>query len=99
MQLLYYAPKLTAPTIESLQQYTQRRFAKLSRFVPRLGHSDFNIKISVEKRRHVFVLSVEVPLSRPVYIQVEHSNLYAAIDNAYDVIKKTIRRAKEKQRG
>lgn len=94
MQLLFYAPKLTQPTQESLRSYSRMRFSKLTRLIPDIN--SMSVHIRVERQRHNFVLTVEIPLKKPIFIEVSHSNLYAAIDQAYDVVKRSIRKTKEK---
>ena len=97
MQLLFYAPQLTAPTLESLQKYAEKRLSKLNRILPKLS-SDKAIRISVQRQKHMFVLSIELAHNKPIYIQVEDPNLYKAIDNAVDVLRRTLRKDKEKRR-
>lgn len=95
MQLLINAPRLTSLVQESIDRYVRLRFEKLTRFLPT---GTDRVRITAQQERHNFIITVEIRLSKPVFIQVAHSNLYAAIDQAYDIVKRSVNKYKDKRR-
>lgn len=97
MQLLIHSTQLNAPALASLEEYANKRFQQLLRVLPKFGETSL-IRLRATMERHEFVITVEINLpGKPVFIEVAHPNLYTAIDQAHDLIKRTVRQAKEKR--
>jgi ribosome-associated translation inhibitor RaiA len=96
MQLLIHSSRLNAPALASLEEYANRRFQQLLRILPRFGDSSL-IRVGAKMERHEFVITVEINVHKPIYIEVRHPNLYAAVDKAHDLVKKVVREQKERR--
>lgn len=98
MQLLFTSPNLTEPTADTLREYASQRFIKLQRYLPKF-EGEYHIRISVTKERHLFVLSVELSVPKPLIVKVADKDLRVAVDKAYSVLKTTVVRNKNKRYG
>ncbi len=97
MQLLLTSPDLTAPTMETLREYADRRFVKLTRFLPAFG-GEHMVKVSVRRTRYLFEVVVEIEMPGKLIIHTKDKDMRKAIDDAYESAKKTIVRRRQKQR-
>lgn len=91
MQLLINSTKLQAPVVETLESYVSKKLERLMRLMPKSGENQI-VRITARMERYEFVINVELNIGRPVFIQVKHPNLYAAVDRAHDVLKRSLKR-------
>lgn len=95
MQLLFTSPSLTKPTVETFQEYAQKKFSKLSRFLPNF-REDYFVRVSVQRERHMFVITLQFSVPERLIIKTRSSDLRKAIDQAYAIAKNSLtRRPKE----
>lgn len=97
MEFIFNASSLTAPTFETLESYTKKRFAKLKRFLPQNNNTKHTVKVSVEKERHNFVLTAEVIHTERVLVKTQSDDIRKAIDMAADQLKRNLRRLNDKK--
>lgn len=98
MQLLFTSPSLTAPTIETLHEYGTRRFTKLSRYLPTF-EGEYSMRVSVRRERYLFVITLEIGIPRKVIVKTSDEDLRKAIDEAYDIMRRTLLRKISKNYG
>lgn len=96
MQLLLTSPNLTAPTVETVQEYATRRFNKLVRFLPKFD--DQTIRISVRRNRYQFEVVVELNIPAKLVITTKDNDLRKAIDDAYATARRRVVKKRDRVR-
>lgn len=89
MQLLFTSPSLTAPTTETLHEYGTRRFNKLSRYLPSFD-GEYSMRVTVRRERHLFLVTLDIGIPRKIVVKTRDEDLRKAIDEAYDIMRRTI---------
>ena len=79
---------------DALKTYTEEKVAKIERYVPNLN--EVSVILSLEKRRHIAEVIVNVSKSKITAREVSEDNMYAAIDLVMDKIESQARKYKDK---
>lgn len=77
----------------SLRQYVESKFERIERHFDNM--TNIHVVLSVEKQRQKAEATVHVAGGN-LFADVEHDDMYAAIDNLIDKLDRQIRRHKEK---
>jgi ribosomal subunit interface protein len=96
MRFTFNAPHLNPPTLETLQDYSQKKFSKIKKFLKKDDKSNNEIRISVNKVREIFELSVQVFGIQRVIAKVKDKDIRRSVDKACDEIKRSLAELKDK---
>ena len=97
MQILLSAPALSGFNLDSVRQYTNYRFRTVANLLRKFSH-EYTVRISIRREGNSYQVSVEIPMSKPIYIQSQDVNLFAAIDEAHKLIRRAIKRERAKNK-
>ena len=78
---------------EALKSYSEEKVVKIERYVPNLNA---NIILSLEKRRHIAEVIVNVNRGKITAKEVSEDNMYSAIDLVMDKIERQARKYKDR---
>lgn len=79
---------------EALKSYSEEKVLKIERYVPNLNESQ--VILSLEKRRHIAEVIVNVNKGKITAKEVSEDNMYSAIDLVMDKIESQARKYKDK---
>ncbi len=97
MEFIFNASSLTKPTFETLEEYTKKRFAKVEKLLSKHKDSEHEVKVSVEKQRDLFNLTVEVFHTEHHVVKASDRDLRKAIDIAAKELKTVLGKHHEKR--
>jgi len=78
----------------ALKSYSEEKVLKIERYVPNLN--DVHVILSLEKRRHIAEVIVDVNKGKITAKEVSEDNMYSAIDLVMDKIESQARKYKDK---
>lgn len=84
MNLVITASTLTAPTHETLEQYVQKRFKKIEKFLPKEAGNDNKLQISVDRSGDLFVIKAQIFQPSDIFVKGEDRDMRKAVDIALD---------------
>ena len=79
---------------EALKSYSEEKVLKIERYVPNLNEAQ--VILSLEKRRHIAEVIVNVNKGKITAKEVSEDNMYSAIDLVMDKIESQARKYKDK---
>jgi len=79
---------------DALKTYSEEKVSKIERYVPNLNES--HVILSLEKRRHIAEVIVNVNKGKITAKEVSEDNMYSAIDLVMDKIESQARKYKDK---
>ncbi len=78
----------------ALKSYSEEKVLKIERYVPNLN--DVHVILSLEKRRHIAEVIINVNKGKITAKEVSEDNMYSAIDLVMDKIESQARKYKDK---
>lgn len=79
---------------DALKTYSEEKVSKIERYVPNLN--EVQVILSLEKRRHIAEVNVNVNKGKITAKEVSEDNMYSAIDQVMDKIESQARKYKDK---
>lgn len=79
---------------DALKTYSEEKVSKIERYVPNVN--EVQVVLSLEKRRHIAEVNVNVNKGKITAKEVSEDNMYSAIDLVMDKIESQARKYKDK---
>jgi ribosome-associated translation inhibitor RaiA len=96
MQYLFAAPALTRPTLDTLETYSRKMFAKMEKFL-KSEYTEPVLRISVHKEGSEFIVTVEVHAFEKTIVRDSNRNLRRAIESTSRQLKTKILKDKDRK--
>lgn len=96
MRYVISAPGLSKPTLETIQQVSQKRFKSIERLLKKIKIEDDNyLEVSVKQSGDEFEVKAQLHYSEHFVVTAKHRDLRIAIRDAAKALKQVVRRAKK----